>query len=169
MWFALVCTVASSLGGAFGYLIGVKVGGPILRRVARPETVDTAERLLQKYDVWAVGAAGFTPIPYKIFTIASGMLRVKFVRFFAVSVVSRGARFFIVAALCYATAEEVNYYLKHHLGWATVVFFVLLVGGFWALKVLGRRLAGSKRREGEADGSDPSPVGHLEDETPGPA
>jgi len=141
MWFALVCTVASALGGAFGYLIGVKAGKPILRRLARPRTVETAERLLQRYDVWAVGAAGFTPIPYKIFTIASGMLGVKFVRFIIVSVASRGARFFLVAGLCYVTAEEVKYYLKHHLGWATVALLALLVAGFWALKALGRRFA----------------------------
>jgi len=152
MWFALVCTVASALGGAFGYLIGVKAGKPILRRVARPRTVETAERLLQRYDVWAVGAAGFTPIPYKIFTIASGMLGVKFVRFVIVSVASRGARFFLVAGLCYLTADEVKYYLKHHLGWATVALLALLVAGFWALKALGRRFTSP---------DDPAPVGGL--------
>jgi len=175
LWLALVCTVASSLGGAFGYVIGAKAGRPILARLARPQTVETAERLLQDYDVWAVGAAGFTPIPYKIFTIASGMLRVKFVRFFAVSVVSRGARFFIVASLCYATAEQVNYYLRHHLGWATVALLVLLVAGFWALRALGRRLSSpedqdSKPGVGPATGgkAGPSPEARPHGEAPGP-
>jgi len=175
MWFALVCTVASALGGAFGYLIGVKAGKPILRRVARPQTVETAERLLQRYDVWAVGAAGFTPIPYKIFTIASGMLGVKFVRFIIVSVASRGARFFLVAALCYVTAEEVKYYLKNHLGWATIALLALLVAGFWALKVLGRRFT-SPDDPGKVGGGGPvtdgdaasSPGTQPAEEDPGP-
>ncbi|MHC4248194.1 MAG: YqaA family protein [Planctomycetota bacterium] len=169
MWFALVCTAASALGGAFGYLVGMKAGRPILRRVARAQTIDNAERLLQRYDVWAVGAAGFTPIPYKIFTIASGMLRVKFVRFFAVSVASRGARFFLVAALCYATAEEVNYYLKHHLGWAMIALLALLVGGFWVLKAVGRRVATSEGQEEGAAGPGASApdVGPARDAGPG--
>lgn len=157
MWFALVCTIASALGGAFGYLIGVKAGKPILKRVARPETVETCEQLLQRYDVWAVGAAGFTPIPYKIFTIASGMLGVKFVRFMVVSVASRGARFFLVAALCYAMAEEVKYYLKHHLGWATIALLALLVAGFWALKALGRRISASQAAAGNSPREDDAP------------
>ncbi len=172
MWFALVCTAASALGGAFGYLIGMKAGKPILKRVARPETVETAEQLLQRYDVWAVGAAGFTPIPYKIFTIASGMLGVKFIRFIVVSVASRGARFFLVAALCYATAEEVTYYLKHHLGWATIALLVLLAAGFWALKVLGRRISVSEapgQTSGEmCGGTRPAEGPAKGDDTPGP-
>jgi membrane protein YqaA with SNARE-associated domain len=169
MWFALVCTVASALGGGLGYFIGMKAGRPILRRVARAQTVENAERLLQRYDVWAVGAAGFTPIPYKIFTIASGMLRVKFVRFFIVSVVSRGARFFLVAALCYATAEEVRYYLKHHLGWATMALLVLLVAGFWVLKILARRVSPSES-PGEASDVAPAsmPDAPPEGKAPGP-
>jgi membrane protein YqaA with SNARE-associated domain len=161
MWFALVCTVASALGGAFGYFIGMKAGRPILRRVARAQTVENAERLLQRYDVWAVGAAGFTPIPYKIFTIASGMLGVKFVRFLIVSVASRGARFFLVAGLCYATADEVKYYLRHHLGWATMAFLVLLVAGFWALKAFGRRIAADENPSGTPDAP-------PKDKAPGP-
>jgi len=175
MWFALVCTVASAIGGAFGYLIGVKAGRPLLRRVARPQTVETAERLLQRYDVWAVGAAGFTPIPYKIFTIASGMLGVKFVRFMIVSVASRGARFFLVATLCYFAAEEVKYYLKHHLGWATVALLALLVAGFWALKALGRRFASPDDPDTTGGlapatdcGAESSPGTRPEEEDPGP-
>ncbi len=139
-WFAGVCTIASALGGAFGYFLGLKAGRPILTRLASPERVEAAEKLLHRYDVWAVGAAGFTPIPYKIFTISSGLLRVGFVRFMVVSVVSRGARFFLVAMLCHALGERVRYHLDRHLGWATLAFFVALVGGFYAIKVAARRL-----------------------------
>jgi len=143
VWFAGVCTIASALGGAFGYFLGLKAGRPILTRLASPERVEAAEKLLGRYDVWAVGAAGFTPIPYKIFTISSGLLRVGFVRFMVVSVVSRGARFFLVAMLCYAVGERVRYYLDRHLPWATVAFVVALAGGFYAITVAARRLGRS--------------------------
>jgi membrane protein YqaA with SNARE-associated domain len=149
-YFAWLCTVASAAGGAFGYLIGARAGRPVLRKLASPETVASAERLLQRYDVWAVGAAGFTPIPYKIFTIASGVLRVRFGRFMAVSVASRGARFFLVAFLCHALGEGVNYVLRHHLGWATVAFFVVLVAGFYLLRCAARGLARPDRSAEEA-------------------
>ena len=143
MWFEGVCTIASALGGAFGYYLGLKAGRPILTRLASPERVEAAEKLLRRYDVWAVGAAGFTPIPYKIFTISSGLLRVGFGRFMVVSVVSRGARFFLVAILCHAVGERVRDYLDRHLAWATLVFFVALAGGFYAISVAARRLGRS--------------------------
>ncbi len=149
-WYVGVCTAGSALGGAFGYFLGVKAGRPILNRLAKPKTVESAERLLRRYDVWAVGAAGFTPIPYKIFTIASGMLGVKLWRFFAVSVASRGARFLLVATLCHAFGEDVKPFLRRHFGWATLAFVVTLVGSFYAVGVIARRL-----RPGVKDGRGP--------------
>jgi membrane protein YqaA with SNARE-associated domain len=137
MWFATLCTVGSSAGGAFGYWLGRSGLRPLLTRLTSKEKIDAVERLLQKYDVWAVAAAGFTPIPYKIFTIASGLLRVKFVRFLIASVLSRGARFFLVAALCHLVGRPVRTFLEDHLNWASLAFFVLLLGGFllvrWAV------------------------------------
>lgn len=152
MWYAGVCTAGSAIGGVFGYFLGAKAGRPVLTRLASPRTVDAAERLLQRYDVWAVGAAGFTPIPYKVFTIAAGLLRVRFARFVVVSIASRGARFFLVAALCYALGDRVRYYLDRHFWWATAALFVGLAGGFYALAALARRL----RPGDETDGPDPS-------------
>ena len=150
MWFAAVCTAGSTFGGAFGYEVGRYAGRPVLRRLVRPERVRAAERLLQRYDVWAVVAAGFTPIPYKVFTIASGMLNVRFVRFMVASVASRGARFFLVAAACHAVGRPVRDVLDRHLGWASLVFFVMLVGGFYALRALGRRLGTEAQEEGDS-------------------
>ncbi len=158
MWFAAVCTVASAAGGAFGYVLGAKAGRPILRRFASPERVEAAEALLQRYDVWAVGAAGFTPIPYKIFTIASGLLRVSFARFLVVSVASRGARFFLVAAICQAAGRPVREILDRHLWWVAFAFFVLLVGGFWAVRAIaGRKQPGPQSGPGGAGGEQTGP------------
>ncbi len=156
LWFAAVTSVGSTLGGDFGYWLGLKAGRPILTRIARQGTIDAAERLLQKYDVWAVAAAGFTPIPYKVFTITSGLLRVKFVRFIVASVASRSARFFLVAVLCSMLGRwmgpSVEEVLKKHFAWATLAFFVLLFGGFYVVWRVAKGRGGGAEAEAE-DGS----------------
>ena len=156
LWFAAVTSVGSILGGGFGYWLGLKAGRPILTRLARQETIDVAERLLQKYDVWAVAAAGFTPIPFKVFTITSGLLRVKFVRFMAASIASRSARFFLVAVLCSVLGRwmgpSVEEVLKAHFAWVTVAFFVLLFGGFYAVGLVAKRRGGGTEA-GDEDGA----------------
>ena len=149
MWFAGLCTVASTFGGAFGYALGRHAGRPILNKLASQERITAVEGLLQKYDVWAVAGAGFTPIPYKIFTIASGMLNVRFVRFMIASVLSRGARFFIVAILCYAVGAPVKELIADNLEWASLAFFVLLVGGFVLVKHVASRYKGASDVEPE--------------------
>ena len=151
MWWATVCTVASTAGGAFGYWLGQVAGRPILRRLASPERIASVEDLLQRYDVWAIAAAGFTPIPYKIFTIASGLLRVKFLRFAVTSLLSRGARFYLVAVLCFAVGRPVREFLDTYFEWATLGFLALLIGGFVLVKYLA---ALYKKRNGPAAGSD---------------
>jgi len=138
MYFAAICTAGSTAGGAFGYWLGKAAGRPILTRLASPGRIEAAERLLQKHDIWAVAAAGFTPIPYKVFTIASGLLRVSFSRFVLASAASRGARFFLVAGLCRAVGRPVRTLLERHFGWITLAFFAALVGGFYAVKWFAR-------------------------------
>ena len=142
MWFAAICTAGSAAGGAFGYVLGWKAGRPILMKIASAETVGHVEDLLQGYDVWAIAAAGFTPIPYKVFTIASGLLRVKFVRFIVTSVLSRGARFYLVAGLCYVAGRSVRELLDKYLGWASLAFFAALCGGFFLVKWFVNRYKG---------------------------
>ncbi|MFH0911863.1 MAG: YqaA family protein [Planctomycetota bacterium] len=98
-WYALICTAGSVLGGMAGFGIGRGGGRPILDRLFRQEKILHVERQYQKYDVWAVAIAGFTPIPYKVFTISAGVFRLNFFRFCLASLGSRGARFFLEAAL----------------------------------------------------------------------
>lgn len=153
--FAGVCTAGSVLGGLFGYFIGRKAGRPILLKLASEERVKAAEDLLARYDVWAVGAAGFTPIPYKVFTIASGLLRIKIGRFAAISAASRGARFFIEAAFFYFFGSEAKSFIESYFEWLAIGLLVVGVGGFLALKLLGKVTAGRARRfEGEGGGAD---------------
>lgn len=99
LFYALVSTVGSVLGACFGYWLGIKGGRPVLLKFAKERRVKKVEHYFEKYGIWAVGIAGFTPIPYKIFTIASGVCRFDIKKLVAVSFVARGARFFLEAAI----------------------------------------------------------------------
>lgn len=128
--YALLCTVSSVLGGMFGYGIGRYGGRPILERFMSASKIHAVERYYQRYDVWAVGIAGFTPIPYKVFTVSAGTFLLDFKRFILASLVGRGGRFFLVAALFYFFGKPIGEFVKRSLNMLSVVFAVLLVGGF---------------------------------------
>lgn len=97
--YALICTVASTLGGWLGHQIGSYAGRPLLLRFARPQRVARVEGMFARWGAWAVAIASFTPIPYKVFTIAAGVFRMNVAAFLLASLLSRGARFFLEAAL----------------------------------------------------------------------
>ncbi len=142
--FAAICTAGSTIGGMLGFAIGRWGGRPLLERLLSAEKILFIERQFQKHDVWAVAIAGFTPIPYKLFTIAGGAFRLNFWRFVIVSVCSRGARFFLVATVVYVFGEQANRLVRDYFDVLTVVFAILLIGGFLVLRLAGRRYAASK-------------------------
>lgn len=131
LWFALVCSVGSVLGGAAGYGIGLAGGRPLLLRLFGPERVAVVSRYFDRYNAWAVGIAGLTPIPYKIFTIAGGAFTIDFRIFVLASIASRSLRFFAIAGLMWWFGEPIRAFIDEYLGWLTIAFVVLLVGGFW--------------------------------------
>jgi membrane protein YqaA with SNARE-associated domain len=131
--YATICTVGSVMGGMLGYGIGYFGGHPIATKLFRKERVEGAERIYQKYDIWAVAIAGFTPVPYKVFTILTGVMEAKFWRFVVVSALSRGARFFIVAALMFFFGETIKGFLDKYFGWLTIALFAGIIGGFLAV------------------------------------
>ncbi len=139
--FAAICTVGSTVGGILGYAIGRWGGRPLLDRVVSAHTILVIERQFQRYDVWAVAIAGFTPIPYKVFTIAGGVFRIHFWRFVLASLGSRGARFFLVGAVIYAFGDEAKRLIHDYFEALTMGFALLLIGGFVALRLAGRRYA----------------------------
>lgn len=108
--FALVATIGSALGGVLGYAIGRFGGRPALDFFFKKQQdkIEQVEKLYNKYGVWAVGAAAFTPIPYKVFTIASGVFRMNLLGFALVSVLGRGLRFFIVATTLMIFGEKIK-------------------------------------------------------------
>ncbi len=138
--FALVCSVGSVLGGCVGYLIGwqfmAAIGDRIVALYGLSDKVAYIENLYNQYDAWAVGVAGFTPIPYKVFTIAAGAFKINFPVFVIASVLSRSARFFLVGGLIRLFGETIQAYIEKYFDILVVVFTVLLVGGMVAIKFL---------------------------------
>ncbi len=137
--YAAVCSVASVLGGMLGYAIGYYGGRPLATRMFKPKRVETVERLYAKWDIWAVAIAGFTPIPYKVFTITTGVLKAGFVRFIIASAASRSARFFMVATLLYFFNKQAEQILKKHIGPATLVLVIAALLGVFAIKFMSKR------------------------------
>jgi len=133
--FAAVTTAGSVTGGIIGYYLGLKGGRPLALRLFSHEKVAAGDELYARYGVWAVAIAGFTPVPYCIFTVLSGVLRLNVVKFAVVSVLSRGARFFLVATLMFFIGEPVRKYIEDEkvFGVLTLVLMVLLIGGYFLL------------------------------------
>lgn len=143
IWYAAVCSVASVLGGAFGYGIGLFGGRPVLKRLFRPEKIATVERLYDRYNAWATGIAGLTPIPYKVFTISGGAFKINFGVFMLASLVSRSLRFMTEGVLLFFFGEPIRDFLYGQFNWLSIAFVVLLIGGFWLVHRYGRHAARS--------------------------
>lgn len=138
--YAAICAVGSVLGGAFGYGLGFwfmdSLGQQIISWYGLQDKYLTVQELYRSYDALAVGAAGFTPLPYKLFTITAGAFKLNFPTFMLVSLISRSARFFLVAAFIWKFGEPVQRYIDKYFNILSVVFMVLLIGGFVLIKVL---------------------------------
>ena len=97
LYFAAIATAGSVLGGMFGYVIGWWGGKPLLLRLMGQDRVSRVHDTFERYEGWAILIAGLTPVPYKVFTIGAGAFYVNFRVFVVASLLSRGARFFLVA------------------------------------------------------------------------
>ena len=137
LWLATICTGASVLGGMLGYLIGmfafVSVGRPLLEFYGAIEGFETLGDLYRTYDAWAVGLAGFTPIPYKVFTIAAGFFTINFPVFVVASAAGRGGRFFLLALLLRWFGEPIKAFIDRYFNWLALLLAVLFVAGFLVL------------------------------------
>ncbi len=140
--YAAICAVGSVIGGIIGYGLGMgfmdTIGVKILEWYGLQDKYEVVQDLYRQYDALAVGAAGFTPLPYKLFTITAGAFKIDFVTFTLVSLVSRSARFFLVAAFIYKFGAPVRHFIERYFNLLTILFFILLIGGFLAVKVFFR-------------------------------
>ncbi len=135
-----VCLVASVLGGFLGYVIGAglyeTVGRPVLEFYGKDAHFEAFRTTYNDWGAWAVLVAGVTPFPYKVITILSGATALDPVVFGVASVIARGLRFYIVAALLWRFGAPIRVFIERRLGLVFSVFMVLLVGGFAALRYL---------------------------------
>jgi len=137
---AFICSISSVLGGIFGYIIGAYffdvVGQPIVDFYHLQAQFERFSALYNDHGAIIVAVAGFSPIPYKVFTIASGVTNLDITTFIIASAVSRSARFFLVAALLWKYGEPIREFIEKHLAKLTLLFCILLVGAFILLKYL---------------------------------
>jgi len=138
--YAAICTIASVLGGMLGYAIGSGlyegVGRPILDFYGYGAKFSDFTARYNEYGGWIVFIAGVTPFPYKVITIASGVTDLDFATFTTASVLARGLRFFVVAALLYWIGQPIREFIEKRLGLLFTIFCVLLIGGFLLIKLI---------------------------------
>lgn len=136
--FAAICTAGSLLGAAIGYLLGWGfydlVGRRIIAFYSAGDRYAEVKALYERWNAVAVMVAGFTPIPYKVFTIAAGAFKINFATFMLASLVSRGARFFLIGALIGWLGPGIRELIDRYFNWLTILFVILLVGGFVIVK-----------------------------------
>ena len=133
-YFAAICTIASVLGGIAGYYIGVYAIvqiGPILANLGYESKIELLKSYFITYDIWIILIAGFSPMPYKLFTITAGIVGMSIFPFIAFSLISRGARYLLIAFLVRKFGKRCDAWLNKYidrLGYALIVIVVL---GIW--------------------------------------
>ena len=135
-----VATIASVLGGLFGYFIGwgffELIGQPIFDFYGKADAVEAFQERFNSYGAWAVLIAGVTPFPFKVITIMSGVTGLSLPVFIFSSIIARALRFFIVAGLLWKFGEPIRDFIEKRLGLMFILFCVLLIGGFAFIGVL---------------------------------
>ena len=136
--FAAWCTLASVLGGLFGYFIGYALWTTfepyLIPRVFSQEKFAYVTGQYNEYSFLAVFIAAFTPVPYKVFTVAAGVAQLNILGFVLASIVGRGGRFFLVAFVIRLLGPKAKQWIDEYFNIATIIGTVLLIGGFFLLK-----------------------------------
>ena len=137
---AVVCTVCSVLGGLLGYAIGFyffeTIGAWVVKTYGLQAGLEKFRDEFARYGTWVILIKGLTPIPYKLVTIASGAAHFDLFTFVWASIVTRGLRFFLVAALLWKFGEPIRAFIEKRLTLVMWLFLIALVGGFVAVKFL---------------------------------
>ena len=139
MYYAAIATVGSVLGGIFGYAIGLWGGRPLLMRFIGQERVAAVHQVFERYEGWAILIAGLTPVPYKVFTLGAGAFYVNFKVFMIASLISRGARFVLVAGALQFFGPWVKEVIEKYFNLFTIILVALIGIGFLAIKVYAKK------------------------------
>ncbi|ESU31563.1 hypothetical protein G3A_16155 [Bacillus sp. 17376] len=138
LWYAFITTAGSVLGALLGWYIGKKVGRPILRYFIKEEKIALVEGYFEKYGAMAILIAGFTPIPYKVFTIFSGISNVKIPTLIIWSIIGRGLRFFLEAAIIVALGDKAMPFIEENFAMLTIILGVVVIFGYLIYAYLKR-------------------------------
>ena len=142
LWLAALVTVSSVLGAVVGHWLGQRFGRPLLYRFVAETKVAAVERMFKKYGAWAVLMAAFTPIPYKVFAIAAGVLDLDRKTFIVASLIGRGARFFILGGLIFIFRDSIEEFVTsnfQNFQMLTIGLAAVLVMGLGIVAIVARR------------------------------
>ena len=142
--FATLCLAGSIVGAIIGYFVGfflwqntageyTSLANFFFDHVFSLDSFQAVGALYEKYNFWIVFTAGFTPLPYKIFTISGGLFHINFLMFLVASIISRGLRFFLIAALIWKFGAPIKQFIDKYFNLLAIVFTVLLVGSFFLI------------------------------------
>ena len=142
--YAVICLSGSIVGAMIGYAIGfflwqspsgeyTALANWFFQHVFSVESFQNVGALYDKYNFWIVFTAGFTPLPYKLFTITGGLFHINFVMFLIASIVSRGMRFFLIAGLIWKFGATIKSFIDKYFNLLAIAFTVLLVGAFFVV------------------------------------
>lgn len=141
LWFGFVCTVASVLGGLFGYAIGhflyESVGAALLSALGLTESFPIAACYLREYGAELILVKGATPIPFKLITITAGFIGLSLFTFIWASTLSRAFQFMLVGILFWKFGAPIKSFIEKYLALVSAAFFILVAGGFLAIGLLG--------------------------------
>jgi membrane protein YqaA with SNARE-associated domain len=132
--YGIVTTITSVAGAAFGYVMGRKGGQPILKRFFSTEKINTVKKLFQQYGIKAIFISAFTPIPFKVFTVAAGVFDLNFYKFIITSLLGRGARYMLLSGMIMVYGDSIRNFLEHQLDKAVAIGTVVGIGGFFIYK-----------------------------------
>ena len=128
IYFSLIAVVASVSGAFFGHWIGKKYGRLILKKFVSDEKILIGEKLFDKYGVWAILLAAITPIPYKVFAILSGVLKLDVKRFLIASIIGRGIRYLVVGFMLYFLGEDIKILMDKYFDNLTLLIVIGFIG-----------------------------------------
>ncbi|UCH65477.1 MAG: DedA family protein [Ignavibacterium sp.] len=147
--FATICLVGSVTGALLGYAIGhflwwTPDGGFTSLALFFFNTLpgfseqdfNAIQEMYSEYDFWIIFTAGFTPLPYKVFTVSSGAFKISLPMFIIASIISRGARFFLISFFIWKFGPQIKSFIEKYFNWLAIIFTILLIGGFFIINYL---------------------------------